>query len=582
MGDTPFRVLVRNFLTGFFESDLLPDTVDARQALAGLVAVVLTPTLWLSLQPIAASNTHHMVWRQAIERGTTAQIYAEIELRYWGIELMFALYVMVVIAFVTLLVWDRLFPDRRDLMVLGTLPLSDRTLLGAKLAALVIVVGGFVLAISVPSAVGIAIGARNGPVSWTPLRYLCAHLIVIPAAGLFVFFSVTAVQTALGVFLRKRLLRALSVVLQLICVVVALEMFVFSVPLSRWLAENALRLTGESVGLWLPPFWFLGLYETIVGTEHAVFHETAPIAVLACGTSLAAVVVAYIASYRRVVRRVLESTEPLAGDPGWLTRLVNRLIYRVLVRHPTQQAVVAFVVRTLMRNQRYKLLLALYVGVGLSFIIGGLLFAFVDGRELLVATPTVLLLSMPLLLSFFALVGLRVLFTVPTELRANWIFRMSETHDKASYVRGIRTAMLGLALPPIVLATVPMYWLLWGPALAIGHTLFWLLLAALLAEVLLLRFHKVPFTCSYVPGKANVKLMGLVYLFALTTYAYTTTQLEVWLLGDPGRWAVGCACVLLSLVAIRLYRTRATPRSALTYEESAEPTVQVLHLMRPV
>ena len=130
---------------------------------------------------------------------------------------------------------------------------------------------------------------------------------------------------------------------------------------------------------------------------------------------------------------------------------------------------------------------------------------------------------------------------------------MSETTDTAAYVRGIRKAIMGLALPPIVLATLPMYCWLWGPALAVAHTVFWLLLAALLAEFLLLRFHKVPFTCSYVPGKANVKLLWSVYLFALTTYAYATAQLEVWQLADPGRWVVGCACLLPSSSDLQIW-----------------------------
>jgi len=216
--DTPFCVLVRNFLRGFVESDLVPDSVDPKQSLVGVFVVVMTPTLWMSLRPIAASHRHYVVWRQAIAQGTTKQIYTEIEVAYWGIELLFALYVMAVIAIVTFLVWDRLFPDPRDLMVLGTLPLSDHMLLGAKLAALSSFVGGFALALSAPSALGMAAGARNSPVSWMPLRYLCAHLIVMPATGLFVFLSLTALQTALSRLLRKRLLRGLSLVFQLFCV----------------------------------------------------------------------------------------------------------------------------------------------------------------------------------------------------------------------------------------------------------------------------------------------------------------------------------------------------------------------------
>ena len=56
--------------------------------------------------------------------------------------------------------------------------------------------------------------------------------------------------------------------------------------------------------------------------------------------------------------------------------------------------------------------------------------------------------------------------------------------------------------------TLPGYWLLWGTILAFGHTVLCLLLAAVLVELLLFGFHKVSFTCVYVPGRTNFKLLG--------------------------------------------------------------------------
>ena len=582
MTDRSFGVLVRGFLDGFFESDLLPDTVDPKQGLVGVFAVVLTPTLWLAFQAMLTGQVHHVVWRQAVERGTTAQIYARFEVASWGSELLLTLYVMAVVGFAAFLVWDRVFPDRRDLMVLGTLPLSTKTLVTAKLSALVIVIGGLVLALCVPMALGMAVGALS-PVVWMPLRYLAANLIVMPAAGLFVFFGVIAAQTVLGTFLRTRLLREVSVICQLICMVLTFEMLVFSRPVSFWLAENALGLSAGPLAPWLPPLWFLGLFETILGTEHAVFHRTAMFAVLAFGISVATVLIACLVSYRHAVQRVMESTEPSRGDPAWLRRVVYDLVYGVLVRRPTQQAVVMFVVASVTRNQRYKLLLALYVGVGLAFIMAGALLTLSDGSELNVAAPTVLLLSIPLLLSFFALVGLRVLFTVPTELRANWVFQLSETPDTGSYIRGVRKAMVLLALPPLVLATLPIYWWLWGPAVGLAHTAFWVVLGLVLVEVLLIGLHRVPFTCTYVPGKANVKLLWWLYLLAMMAYAYQTARVEVWLLSDPTRYTIGVAVLATAVLVARLARVRFDrPADSLVFEDAEAPAVQTLHLMPPV
>ena len=120
---------------------------------------------------------------------------------------------------------------------------------------------------------------------------------------------------------------------------------------------------------WLPPFWFLGLYETVLGTKHAIFRELAPRAGLATVGSLAVATLAYLAGYARSRRRVLESPASAAREPGALARAINWVIYRVVVRGAPEQAVVGFVAKTLRRSQRHQLVLAVYVGIALAFAV---------------------------------------------------------------------------------------------------------------------------------------------------------------------------------------------------------------------
>ena len=110
---------------------------------------------------------------------------------------------------------------------------------------------------------------------------------------------------------------------------------------------------------------------------------------------------------------------------------------------------------------------------------------------------------------------------------------------------------------------------------------FWLLMAGGLTELLLYRFHKVPFACGYVPGKANVKYLWPVYALVLTAYAYWTARLELWILTDPVRWSIGCATLGTCLALAIAYRRRMLRSSnPLTYEEEVEAAVQVLGVMR--
>ena len=445
-----------------------------------------------------------------------------------------------------------------------------------------------------------ALGARYSDAALIQLRYLVAHLVVLPSAGLFVFSCLFTVQALLSVCARARLLRALSVGLQVVCVVGVLQMIVFSRNLMVWTADNALRLSGDSVAAWLPPFWFLGLYETVLGTEHAVFRELAPRAVLATAASLAVTVVLYLAAYTRITRRVLESPASLAREPDAVARAVRWVTRRVLVRGATEQAVVGFVAKTMCRSQRYPLILAVYVGIALAFVVTAVLFSWpgtVAGSGMVASVmrvimgargdapglgaPTVALLSIPHVLSFFTIVGLRILFTIPSELPAHWVFRLTEVDDKAGYLRAARHA-LRLSLVPIVAVTLPWYWWLWGAGPAFGHTVLWLLLAAMLAELALFGFHKVPFTCAHVPGRANVKLFGYVYLMAFGVYAFGTSGAELWLLAGSAQWGAACAVmtVCLALAVGVNDRARQTTRP-LRFEEQAEPVLQGLHLAGP-
>ena len=258
-----------------------------------------------------------------------------------------------------------------------------------------------------------------------------------------------------------------------------------------------------------------------------------------------------------------------------------------MVRDRTQQAVIAFVGKSLARSRRHRLLLAIYLGVALAFILRGFIWPVTQGLSVTLHEPTAMLLSIPLILSFFTLVGLRVLFAVPIELPANWVFQMTERDEKTAYLGGARTALVLLGLVPLALVTLPVYWALWGPEVAAGHTMLWMLLGALLVEALVTRFPKVPFTCSYLPGKANVRLLGPFYLALTLMYGYVTAWLELSLLAEPQRWLVAASVLATGLVAIRVIRRvirrrLSTPAPRLTYEEAPDSTVQQLHLMRPV
>ncbi len=65
-------------------------------------------------------------------------------------------------------------------------------------------------------------------------------------------------------------------------------------------------------------------------------------------------------------------------------------------------------------------------------------------------TPRTYTLAIPLVLMFFAVFGLRAAFTIPTELDANWVFRLVQPTVRES-VRASRWLILLLGVVPIAI-----------------------------------------------------------------------------------------------------------------------------------
>jgi len=561
-----FALLLTNFFKRLFESDLLPEGMDLEDGLAWVIPLFAAPAAFVSILLLPKYSV-------LVHVPVDMFLFAS-----WPDKLFFIGYSMAATGFVTVLIWERVFPDERDALVLGPLPVPAGKILMAKLAALVMFVVGFATTINVPAALAYAfvVAGPRSTMGTFPI-YLLAHVVTTVSAGLFVFLALVAVQTTGTLVLPRKMMRAASIVFQFLFVVVLLEWSFFAPRLLEHIAKNVPRLTDLAGQAFLPPLWFLGLYETLVGNGDAS-RALASRAILASCGAAAVAVAAYGLSYRKIMRGLVEAGQRTPTRDSLVSRASARLT-RWLVRDPIERSVIEFTTKSLFRSRRHRLLIAVYLGIAMAFIVGSFVGPILRGETLSSIAPAASLLSVPLVLSFFTLVGLRVVFSIPTELDGNWIFRITESGDQRSYVRGVRKALFGLGTGPLAIVTATGYCIIWGAETALMHSAFWLVLALWLTELLTMGFGKVPFTCSYVPGKANIKLLWPLYLLALSAYAYGAARVELWLLKEPARWATTCAFLLAGLFVFRLYRNIVEPSDrALIYEESIDDAVQEIGL----
>lgn len=560
-----FGVLIRHFFGRFFDNELVSSQGEVHATLSKVIGLLATPGLIC-------------FWLMPKYRILTFMPPKAAEAASLSDKMFFITFSMVVMGFVTVLEWDALFPDRRDFTILIPLPINLPLIFAAKIVSLcAFVVMFFVAANAIHTFFYpfVAMGRYAtflGVVGW-----IGVHATVMLLATAFVFLFFVALQGALMNVLSFRMFRRVSTYIQLLSVLALLLMLLLFLDTSSLIHSAKNR----SLLYFFPPMWFLGLYESMLGQPEplAGCREIATRALTAVSLTS---VLAYVVSYKRHVKRSLESEEILDVAPSRISRLLCAFANRYIVRRPLEQASFYFTGKTVVRSRKHWLYLAAYTGVGFALMLQALFGVFSRTGNPSIDAPDASLLSIPLIISFFVLSGMRVVFAIPAELKANWVFQLSEADGRGESLSGVRKAMFVFGVLPLFAALAPVYAFLWGWPTALFHTFFDTVLSLLLIELLLVKFYKIPFTCSYLPGKGNLTGLWFVYWLGFAIYAYSMASLETWILQNALRMAafylLGCAAV----AAAFFYRNRHLEEGfSLVFDDVPEPVVRTLNLSAP-
>lgn len=590
---THFVDLAEHFFRRFFDSEFIGQGGESHLTVVHILSLLLVPAIFYTMYQY--STYDYIGQRRPL-------LYASISLidhcRY-------VIFSMVVIGFVAVLEWDALFPDRRDYAILTPLPLEVSHIFAAKIGALVAFAALFVITVSGPATFFYpAVAAMGIPGGRLPLLYIFstigAHAVAVFGGSAFTFLCFVGLQGILINLLRPRWFKWISLAVQVLAMTVLLSLF-FLLPLVSTLVASWKR-TG-SINLYLlPPLWFVGLYQKLLGSHDPLWASLARFAVRGLGLAAFVSALTYFLSYRRFARRKIEQTADEAAEPGWMEGLAGWVADRLVARKSIEQAVFHFVGTTIARSPKQRLYLAAYVGVGFAVVTEGLValltasphtgrgpgaalastvgpLASPPGLASALASPNAALLSIPLVLSFFVLSGMRVVFPLPAELPANWIFQLTENERRRECLAGVRKSMVVWGIVPLSVLLWPVCAFFWGWRVATLELAFAATLSLILIELLLLRFFKIPFTCSYLPGKANITLLGVFYWLGFSTYAYTMASLEAWLLQHLVGWAIFYSLSLAIWAWLVRYRNQGLDAGfVLAYEDNMEPAVRALKL----
>jgi hypothetical protein len=452
-------------------------------------------------------------------------------------------------AVITLVIWDNLFPDRRDAYVLGHLPIPRATLVGGRLLAVLALMLVIAVAAAVPSSLiyGPSAGAFHpGGV----VRSVIAHFVATMGASTFAFVVLLTVQGVLLNTLPARWVGRLMLLLQFVFIVAALESLLFMADMSSSLRKIAAADMWIESGWtrWAPPVWFLGLYETIAGSPRPV----GPLALRAVMVATALLISAfglYALTYQRLMRRAVESSDLQRGGGTGLGRALTALIARVFAPAPLAEAVLRFTLRALAQSRTHRLLLTIFLGVGTT-LAGAVILARLDDVGFNPIGAPVPYLGFGLVMLFFTISGLRTLFMLPSELPANWIFRLSDAEDPRLHMQGARAALFGAGVLPVIILLAPAHLFLWGPPRTLAHSLVLFAAGALLCELALIGSRKVPFTCTYSPPIGRGRVLWPIGLIVFVKLCYTVAEIEAAALRHPSSFPILPAVLLAVAMGI--------------------------------
>ena len=555
-------ILARHFFQRLFINDVVFFEEQMKEKIIAILAILAVFTAHLS---------HMLLWKYTWipDEGTS-----------WVEKCHVIFFIMIITGFIAVLEWDVIFPDSRDFSNLLSFPVKIRNLFIAKLASLCFFVFLFFLGINSLSTLVFLLYLPQWQSSnlLFSLRFALAHLTSFLAAGFFIFFVLGLLIGILTSLLGYKIFNRISVFLRSLLIIVFVSIMVFfSAGTTGIPALSSFLLLKENNSLFLylfPPMWFTGLYETLLGNNDPMFSVLSIFAVLALVVPPFAFYLTGVLGYRRYIMKMQEAKKRTAHFVR-LKKFFLNPFNSVFLRNHIQIAVFYFFEKTLRRSMIHKMGIASYVATSVAII----LIILISGAFSIQSLSDVnkALLSIPLVLSFFLLIGIRTIVNIPAANEANWIFKLTEGPDKKDYFSGLKKGIFFFMLLPLFAVLFLFYFFLWKWPLAFYHCLFGMLLSVLLMEVLFINYRKIPFVCSYLPGKAKLHLSWIINIICFLIYAFLMSHIEYMILNSPLSLFIFYGAILLIIVVLKVFQNNLIyKKMEILYEEKPEPVMVTL------
>lgn len=567
MTRTGFWTLTRHFARCIVAPPLLTDLgVDfLRRTLASVLAILLVAGIFLTRALFKKYVSLHAHWDEvAYLRAVEADTLLMISIP------------MVVIGLVAIIVSPMLFPDEIDYRTLAHLPIPRLRLFAAKFTAVAMVAAAALLGVTLVTCVWfpVAVGGRWMP--HTLSARVGAHAAATLAGSAWMFLAVMALQGFCLSAVPDRWRRRVALLLHG-TVFVGLLMSLPSVV--RIPTMNVSSDLAASVPLvWAPPVWFLGLNRWLLEPAHDGYATVARIGAVSSIFLVALIVAAYARLYRSCEKLALDRFVP--SRVGWWATIFGKVAPPSRLSQPTR-AVLAFANLGLGRSRLHQFVFLLVIGAGLAILLGQIV-AFFNGGSFLGYRPRQQvhsIIAAPLLVALATTLALRAAFLLPLDQQASWVFKLTDAPDTRPHALDAVSRLLtvGAVAPALLVASALQPGALGArwPACVLLTTLANLVLV----EIVLHDWARLPFTCSYLPGKRVLAYTLGVLLGTYFVFVYVGAHVVRWSMADPMRTIVIGVMLLMMFVLLRRSRLRTWGRLPLEFEDEDPLAIRSLNLL---
>lgn len=480
--------LVRHFLGRMFDGEW-GAAGQWQQVAIGAISLVLPAGILLIregyLDPRAASKYRMLAGHADALRA--AAIADELSL----VTVLFC-----VTGLVALLQWQSMFPSGRDYLALAAKPIRSRQIFLARFLSILMFSTGLIVAMNLlPCLIAPMEFTARGQQDASFLFHMGAQAAASGLACFFVFFGILALQGVLLNALPAQWFATVSVYVQGALVAVLLLGGLYSWSIKEWQPSTVARLS--QFGTWLPPVWFTSLHETLLGDPDPFFAAMRLRAMQACAIALTLSLATYLLSYRRYRKLLIETPVQLAAG-----RVRRFSLLHLLARDPRQEAVMQFMAKTLARSRSHRIIWLAYIGGAIAIMLNS---SIVDGAIFMrhggVKALRFLVMFWPLACSVVLISGFRHVLAVPSELRANWMFRITEDLGRKQWAQAVERFVVLYAVAPVYLILAPISIYLLGWTTTLKMNVLQILVSLFIFEICFHSWQQLPFACSYRPAQ---------------------------------------------------------------------------------